>query len=130
MKVFWHLLPALLIGTAGAALVAQTRPPLASLTPDELFKTTKVWTAHLKFSAGAWKEIQPIQGEPTGRSRMTGGEWLDTSFDLQTALPTVIARGPDERAALLQRVPALAPYAELGDRVTVVWQGTVYRFEP
>jgi hypothetical protein len=30
----------------------------------------------------------------------------------------------------LQRIPELAPYAELGDRVTVVWQDTVYRFEP
>lgn len=62
--------------------------------------------------------------------RVTGGEWIDTSFDLSTALPTVIARGRDERTALLERIPELAPYAELGDRVTVVWQGTVYRFEP
>lgn len=62
--------------------------------------------------------------------RMTGGEWIDTSFDLSRALPTVIVRGGEERSALLQRVPELAPYAELGNRVTVVWQGTVYRFEP
>jgi anti-sigma factor ChrR (cupin superfamily) len=62
--------------------------------------------------------------------RMTGGEWLDTSFDLSIALPTVIARGREERSAVLQRVPDLAPYDELGDRVTVVWNGTVYRFEP
>jgi hypothetical protein len=62
--------------------------------------------------------------------RMAGGEWIDTSFDLSTALPTVIARGRDERTALLERIPELAPYAGLGDRVTVVWQGTVYRFEP
>jgi hypothetical protein len=62
--------------------------------------------------------------------RMTGGEWIDTSFDLSTALPTVIVRGGEERSVLLQRIPELAPYAELGDRVTVVWQDTVYRFEP
>lgn len=62
--------------------------------------------------------------------RMTGGEWLDTSFDVSTALPTVIVRGRDERSAALQRIPDLVPYAELGDRVTVVWNGTVYRFEP
>lgn len=62
--------------------------------------------------------------------RMAGGEWIDTSFDLSTALPTVIVRGRDERTALLERIPELAPYAELGDRVTVVWHGTVYRFEP
>jgi hypothetical protein len=62
--------------------------------------------------------------------RMTGGEWVDTSFDVATALPTVIVRGGEERSALLQRVPELAPYSELGSRVTVVWQGTVYRFQP
>ena len=62
--------------------------------------------------------------------RMTGGEWIDTGFDLSTALPTVIVRGREERSALLERTPELAPYAELGDRVTVVWQGTVYRLEP
>ena len=62
--------------------------------------------------------------------RMAGGEWIDASFDLSTALPTVIVRGREERASLLRRVPDLAPYTELGDRVTVVWDGTVYRFEP
>lgn len=62
--------------------------------------------------------------------RMTGGEWLDSSFDLSTALPTVIVRGREERSKVLQDSPNLAPYAGLGDRVTVVWNGTVYRFEP
>jgi hypothetical protein len=62
--------------------------------------------------------------------RMTGGEWLDTSFDFSTALPTVIVRGREERSAVLQRIPDLAPYSELGDRVTVVFDGTVYRYEP
>jgi hypothetical protein len=70
------LLLALLLGIAGAVLVAQAPPPLAKLTQDELFKTTQVWNAHLTFTAAAWKEIQPTQGPPTGRSRMTGGEWL------------------------------------------------------
>ena len=62
--------------------------------------------------------------------RMTGGEWLDTSFDLSIALPTTIIRGREERSTMLQRIPDLAPYAGLGDRVTVVWNGAVYRFEP
>ncbi|MGQ0428722.1 MAG: zf-HC2 domain-containing protein [Gammaproteobacteria bacterium] len=62
--------------------------------------------------------------------RMASGEWIDASFDPTAGLPTVIARGGEERRAVLARVPELAPYTELGDRVLVVWQGTVYRFEP
>lgn len=62
--------------------------------------------------------------------RMTSGEWIDASFDAAAGMPTVIVQGGAERAAVLARVPELAPYTELGDRVLVVWQGTVYRFEP
>lgn len=62
--------------------------------------------------------------------RLTTGEWVDASFDPASALPTVVIRGAEERSVWLARVPALAPYAQLGDRVLVVWQGTVYRFEP
>jgi hypothetical protein len=35
---------------------------------------------------------------------------------------------PEERSALLARIPALVPYAALGERVRVVYEGTVYRF--
>jgi len=42
----------------------------------------------------------------------------------------VVIRGADERSALLARIPELTPFTELGDRVVVVWDGTVYRFEP
>jgi hypothetical protein len=66
------VLGALLIAGPGA----QTPPPQTDLTQDKLFETTKVWTAHLKFTAQAWKEIQPTQGPPTGLTRFTGGEWL------------------------------------------------------
>jgi hypothetical protein len=38
--------------------------------------------------------------------------------------------GPDQRSSLLSRLPALAPYAALGERVLVVYEGTVYRFRP
>ncbi|MGH7947230.1 MAG: hypothetical protein ACREF9_19820, partial [Opitutaceae bacterium] len=62
--------------------------------------------------------------------RMTSGEWVDASFDPAAGMPTVAIRGAEERGAMLARIPELAPYTELGDRVLVVWQGTVYRFEP
>ena len=62
--------------------------------------------------------------------RPVAGEWVDTSFDSTASLPTIVIKGPDERAAVVQRLPALGPYAGLGDRVVVVFEGTVYRFAP
>ena len=48
--------------------------------------------------------------------------------NLKTAgLPEVDIGGPDERRRILSRLPALAPYFALGDRVVVVFEGTVYR---
>ena len=62
--------------------------------------------------------------------RWETGQWVDTSFDPASSLPSVDAKGPDSRAALLARGPALGPYAGLGVRVVVVFEGTVYRFSP
>ena len=62
--------------------------------------------------------------------RLAAGEWVDTAFDAAAGLPTTVANGPGERSALLSRLPALAPYAALGERVVVVFEGTVYRFAP
>ena len=44
-------------------------------------------------------------------------------------LPEVQVAAKD-REALLSRLPALREYARLGERVTVVHDGTVYRFTP
>ena len=62
--------------------------------------------------------------------RMEDGVWIDSTYDASLGLPTMMVRGADERSALLARIPQLAPYTELGSRVVVTWQGTVYRFEP
>jgi anti-sigma factor RsiW len=62
--------------------------------------------------------------------RLVAGEWIDAAFDPGQALPTVVVSGADERASLLSRRPGLAPYAALGERVLVVFEGTVYRFTP
>jgi hypothetical protein len=67
-------------------------------------------------------------GEKTFRS--VAGAWVDTRFDPDAALPIVTVKGAQERAALLLRIPDLSSYAELGDRVVVVFEGTVYRFSP
>jgi hypothetical protein len=62
--------------------------------------------------------------------RRVSGEWVDAAFDASLGLQSVVVHGAEERSALLARIPALAPYTELGDRVVVVWEGIVYRFEP
>jgi hypothetical protein len=61
--------------------------------------------------------------------RFTFGEWIDADFDVSARLPEVTVSSAEERAALLARLPALAPYAALGDRVRVVHDGAVYRFQ-
>ena len=66
-----------------------------------------------------------------GRSfHLRGGEWVDAAFDPAASLPVVRVKGPGDREAIAARVPALAPYLVLGDRVVVVVDGTVYRFSP
>ena len=66
-----------------------------------------------------------------GRSfRLREGEWVDTAFDSAASLPVVRVVGSAERAAIVEKVPALAPYLALGERVVVVVDGTAYRFSP
>lgn len=60
--------------------------------------------------------------------RLIAGEWIDGAFDPLAALPVVEVRTPAARNALLDRLPVLRPYAALGAEVTVVQDGTVYRF--
>jgi hypothetical protein len=62
--------------------------------------------------------------------RPVGGEWVDMSYERTAGLPEVEIGGPDERGRILSRLPALAPYFALGDRVVVVFEGTVYRLRP
>jgi hypothetical protein len=62
--------------------------------------------------------------------RLAADEWTDVSFDEEAGLPITDVQGPDQRSALLARLPALDPYAALGERVLVVFEGTVYRFRP
>src|SRR5262245_3393521 len=59
--------------------------------------------------------------------RLVAGDWVDTAYDPNAVLPVVEASGADRRRELLERIPALTPYADIADRVTVVYEGTVYR---
>lgn len=56
------------------------------------------------------------------------GVWTDAEIGRGRPLPeTVVAFGSDEYHALLGRLPALAPYFALGEKVAVVHDGRVYR---
>lgn len=60
--------------------------------------------------------------------RLVAGEWIDSAYDPTALLPIVDVAPAKARRDLLARIPALAPYAAIGDRVIVVHDGTVYRF--
>lgn len=60
--------------------------------------------------------------------RLVAGEWVDSAYDPVDLLPVREAAGPDARRALLEQLPALAPYAALGTDVTVVHDAAVYKF--
>jgi hypothetical protein len=98
---------------SGSASAPELGPPPAGMIDERLL-----------IKRGATRRV----GGKTFRS--VAGEWVDTSFDPDAALPIVAVKGAQERAALLARIPDLSPYPQLGDRVVVVFEGTVYRFSP
>lgn len=75
----------------------------------------------------ARREVPPrkVDGK---RFRLVAGEWVDADYDVAAALPVVVVNTPGQRTRLLAGEPGLRPFAALGDRVTVVFHGTVYRF--
>jgi Ca-activated chloride channel homolog len=73
-------------------------------------------------SAGA------VQRAGTRTFTLRDGVWTDTEIGRGGPLPqTEVAFGSEEYYALLGRVPALAQYFALGERVAVVHDGRVYR---
>ena len=56
------------------------------------------------------------------------GVWTDSEFKAETNLPETVATfGSEEYFALLKRLPKVANYLSLGERVVVVFEGRVYR---
>ena len=56
------------------------------------------------------------------------GNWVDAEFTADAKLPEVkIKFAGDEYFDLIKREPELAQYLALGENVTVVWKGKVYR---
>jgi Ca-activated chloride channel family protein len=56
------------------------------------------------------------------------GVWTDSEFKVDSGLPeTVVKFGSDEYFALLKQKPELAAFFSLGEKVTVVLNGRIYR---
>ena len=100
--------------TSSPAVVARTPPPGAPASPPVLDESLLARRGGVKRVVG--KAFRPV-----------GGEWVDVSYEPTAGLPEVEIGGPDQRRRILSRLPALAPYFALGDRVVVVFEGTVYR---
>lgn len=59
---------------------------------------------------------------------LRGGVWTDAEFKPEAGKPeTKLTFGSDEYFAVLQRLPRLAEFFALGERVIVVYDGRVYR---
>jgi len=54
------------------------------------------------------------------------GVWMDTTFQSDTMTTEPVEFLSDAYFALLERLPELAPYLALGERVIVVWEGVAY----
>ncbi len=75
MRVTWLL--AACAGVAAYLSIAAAQTPAApALTQNELFLPTKIWTAHLTFTAEQWRAMQPTRTATTTAGRFSGGEWL------------------------------------------------------
>lgn len=70
----------------------------------------------------------PVREVGGKRFRLLAGEWIDTEYDAAAARPVVIPTTAEQRSELLARVRGLKAFGALGDRFTVVLNGTVYRF--
>jgi len=101
--------------TPAPAEVARTPPPTAPASRSVIDESLLARRGGLRRVAGK-------------SFRSVAGEWVDVSYEATAGLPEVDVAGPDQRRGILSRLPALAPYFALGDRVVVVFEGTVYRW--
>jgi Ca-activated chloride channel family protein len=83
------------------------------------------------------QEVMRVDGENASSAIKTAGGktfylregvWTDADFKAGAGLPeTVVKFGSDEYYALLKQKPQLATFFALGERVTVILGGRVYR---
>jgi hypothetical protein len=120
--------PPALPSSAASPAVQPIAPPAAAV---ESSPRAPVSAPDPMLDPGLLVKRGTAQREVGGKTfRLRAGEWVDADFDSAAPLPTTLIKGPADRAAAVERLPALGPYAGLGDRVVVVVDGTVYRFTP
>lgn len=62
--------------------------------------------------------------------RLQEGVWVDDAVARASGAPTVVVEGRQARDQLLARAPQLRPFTGIGERVVVLHEGTIYRFQP
>jgi hypothetical protein len=139
----WLPLAASLTIAAVGGLLVSTRDRITPMPPPA--PATGIERPLPPDSAGTTPEVRPPSPPPPARAedlrrrsgtrqvgtktfRLVAGEWIDSTYDPGALRPVVDVATGDARRDLLARIPALAPFAAISDRVLVVHEGVVYRF--
>jgi len=88
MTAFPRVVVVLTILATGTFLGAQATINPKTLTQDQLFQRTKVWTAHLTFTPEQWKGLEPSPVPPNPNRQGSGGEWLQGNAGLRNGWRT------------------------------------------
>ena len=128
-------------GQGRAGGVAPTAPPPPPA--PEIVSVSGAGAVQQSKASRAMQEAVSLEPVTTAAERATirdvggktfylrAGTWTDAELKPETRLPETSLRfGSDEYFDLLSRVPALARFFAVGDRVAVVWDGRVYRTAP
>ena len=119
------------------------RSPAAPRPKTEVYKaadasaTTGAAAVQQSKRAREQQEAMRVEGEGASSAIKTAGgktfylrdgAWIDADFKAGAGLPeTAVKFGSDEYYALLKQKPQLATFFALGERVTVILDGRVYR---
>ncbi|HYG79336.1 MAG TPA: hypothetical protein VD861_03055, partial [Pyrinomonadaceae bacterium] len=126
-------------GSGGTSLYNNTAP--APMKREEAAKArTGALAVQQSKRDRAQQEAVTIAGEDADRSAsvvrnvgnktfyLRDGVWTDAEFKPEAGKPeTKLTFGSDEYFAVLKRLPRLAEFFALGERVVVVYEGRVYR---
>jgi len=115
-------LPPMLSGTSSSQIVTGGGAVAFSKEKEALRKAEKLTVA-----SSSGDQIRRAAGKTF---YLREGVWTDSEFQPETTLPVVTLKfATDEYFSLVGQEPKLAECFSLGQRVVVVWKGTVYRVE-
>jgi Ca-activated chloride channel family protein len=123
-------------GNFGAGRATNAPPPAPAKAADARAITGATAVQQSK-RAREQQEVVRVEGESVSSAIKTAGGktfylregvWTDSDFKPGAGLPeTVVKFGSDEYYALLKQKPQLATYFALGEKVSVILGGRVYR---